>query len=180
MSFKLIAITEPDYLSDEAGKIEALLNSGFDRVHIRKPGWSANQVRQLLDKIDESYHTRLTLHQTPELIGDSEGCYNVGFQINSRHPVAPEGTAIVSKSCHSVEEVLEAASDPQIRYQTLSPIFDSLSKPGYRSRFSEAELRNLPPGTIALGVGTPDRCEMLRDIGFDGVAMLGYVWRSQT
>ncbi len=173
--FKLIAITLPDYVPDDANKIRHLLDAGFDRVHIRKPEWTAEQVSSLLDEIGPDYHEKITLHQTPELI--SERGYRVGFQLNSRHGLAPAGSVVVSKSCHSVEEATDASGDPRIAYQTLSPIYDSISKEGYVSAFNPEDLSDLPPNTIALGGVTPKHFENLRSLGFAGAAMLGYVWK---
>lgn len=63
-------------------------------------------------------------------------------------------------------------------YLTLSPIYDSISKEGYKSSFErkdlENEIRNLPIDVIALGGVTPDKFEELKAIGFAGAAMLGY------
>lgn len=174
--FCKIAITLPDKYQDEARKIMFLLDHGFDRVHIRKPEWSEREVKELLDSIDNIYYSRLSLHQTPGLIGIGEGLFPTGFHINRRFSVAPPESVIVSKSCHSLSEIEESAKDTSISYMMLSPIYDSISKKGYFSRFSPKDLEGLPKHTIALGGVTPERFEELQNMGFSGAAMLGYVW----
>ena len=61
---------------------------------------------------------------------------------------------------------------------TLSPVFDSISKQGYRSAFDPDSLRPWLEGkrVVALGGVTPERIPLLRDAGFSGAAMLGYFW----
>ena len=80
---------------------------------------------------------------------------------------------LVSRSCHSLEE----ASSPAA-YRFLSPVFDSISKTGYRAAFDLGSLRGKVDETfVALGGVTPDRLPLLADIGFGGAAFLGYIWQ---
>lgn len=64
-------------------------------------------------------------------------------------------------------------------YLFLSPIFDSISKAGYRSAFSHEQLQRaadegvIDRKVIALGGVTPERIPYLHSLGFGGVAMLG-------
>lgn len=174
--FRLIAITLPGYREYESREIVTLLDSGFERVHIRKPEWSNSEVLGLLNEIPREYHERLTLHQTPEIFGSLKGPERPGFQLNGRHPVAPEEAGLLSVSCHSLEEATKASENPNIGYQTLSPIFDSISKNGYRSRFRIEDMKDIPRRTIALGGITPYKIPSLIKAGFDGAAFLGFIW----
>ncbi len=65
----------------------------------------------------------------------------------------------------------------------LSPVFDSISKPGYGSRFSTEELREaagkglINAKVYALGGVDPSRFAELEALGFGGVALLGAAWQ---
>jgi Thiamine monophosphate synthase len=174
---KLIAITRESFFESEALLIMRLLDGRIDRVHVRKPGASEKGMRQLLDSIDETYLSRISLHDHFSLTRE----YDVGgVHLNRRNPEVPVGFAgIISCSCHSLKE-LEAASD--VGYAFLSPVFDSISKAGYSSAFSIETLKQaafegiLNNKTIALGGVTPEKLPLLESIGFGGVALLGYVW----
>lgn len=65
-------------------------------------------------------------------------------------------------------------------YLFLSPIFDSISKYGYRSKFDPDTLKSFLNSTdkqiIALGGVDADRVSSCRKMGFAGVALLGYIW----
>lgn len=103
-----------------------------------------------------------------------------------RAPERPESPSargfrgVVSRSCHSLDEL---ATDTACSYRFLSPIFDSISKNGYRAAFTAEELRTaaarglLGDRTLALGGITPDRLAAVRDYGFGGAALLGSIWQ---
>jgi thiamine-phosphate pyrophosphorylase len=104
-----------------------------------------------------------------------------GVHLNSRNPQPPAGfDGLVSRSCHTLDEV---AADRTSDYLFLSPIFDSISKEGYRSAFTPATLREaaarglLGERVAALGGVRPELLPTLRDLGFGGAALLGCIWR---
>ena len=90
-------------------------------------------------------------------------------------------TGTVSRSCHSLAEV--AAWRDRLDYLFLSPVFDSISKQGYRAGFAPEELlRAAREGIIdrrvmALGGITPDNLARVRAWGFGGAVVLGDLWQ---
>ena len=172
---ELIAITVPYFYTAEASDIANALNSGrFDRVHIRKPGCTEEEMRALIEKIPASLRGRLSLHDAHHLATE----YNVGgIHLNSRNPAIPAGwKGKASRSIHSVEEIRKVTED----YAFLSPVFPSISKPGYSADFDLREIsRHLTPGIFALGGITPARLPELEAAGFAGAAMLGAAWRHE-
>lgn len=169
-----IVITEPEAVPGEAAKIAALLEEGAaDLVHIRKPGWSATQVADLLANIPARLHPRLRLHDRHGLLRLFTGLG--GIHLNSRNPVPDEGAKCVSASLHSLRELDTADC---YDYVTLSPVFDSISKPGYASAFNLGTMPDALRGkrVIALSGVKPEHFRALRQAGFRGAALLGYVW----
>jgi thiamine-phosphate pyrophosphorylase len=90
---------------------------------------------------------------------------------------------------HSLSE-LEAHKE-KYEYAFLSPLFDSISKVGYKSKFSQELhplLRNklttiLEIGgkeIIALGGIDEDKIKICRALGFAGVAVLGALWNNHS
>lgn len=168
-----IAITVPEFFDGEAQAITALLCRGdFERVHIRKPGATASQMEALIREIPSELYPRLSLHDCLEVAAK----LNLGgVHLNSRNPQVPPGwCGLVSRSFHSPTELNSAPYD----YAFLSPIYPSISKPGYRGDFNLDALRGVVDDRIfALGGVTPERFKEIESIGFGGVAMLGSVWR---
>ncbi|MGN1246189.1 MAG: thiamine phosphate synthase [Muribaculaceae bacterium] len=185
---KLIAITpeapcsSPASCPMEVQFLTSILDAGFHFVHVRKPGFTEQQLREYLAAIPAHYHNRLKLHSHFGLA--SEFAIG-GFHLNHRSPTLPTGIDAsrysISRSCHSLDE-LKAAS--ACHYAFLSPIFDSISKQGYGSAFTTTLLRQFfathPQchNAVALGGVTPEHLSELEQCGFAGAAFLGYLFHS--
>lgn len=181
--FLRIGITPPRIFPRESEQIVRLLYSGIDYIHIRHPEETPGDVRHLIQSIPEEFHQRLTLHDYFESAVDlGIG----GLHLNHRNPEIPDALARVrcrfriSRSCHSYDEIKDSA---EMDYVTLSPIFDSISKQGYKTTFPQSKwdelkkvLRSLQIPVIALGGITEDKEEILKGLGFSGMAQLGSLW----
>lgn len=176
---RLIVITQPDFAPCEAEAIRMLLAEGVDRIHLRKPGAAEAELRRLIEALPPDCYPRLSLHDRLPLACD----YGLGgVHLNGRSPVAPAGFGgLASRSCHSLAELAAAGTED---YLFLSPVFDSLSKAGYRAGFAEEQLRaaaaagTIGPRTVALGGIVPERLPLVREWGFGGAAVLGYIWKN--
>lgn len=177
---KKIAITLPDFIPCEAQAIVRALESGYDRVHLRKPGSAIQDMAALIGKIPAEYRQSISLH---DHLGLAVEHGLGGVHLNSRFPEKPAGfNGLVSRSCHSIDEA--AACKDACDYVFLSPVFDSISKEGYCSGFTSGQIRQardcgiIDSKVYALGGITPEKTDMLEEMGFGGGAMLGYVWKS--
>ena len=172
---ELIAITVPYFYPGEARDIaDALMENRFKYVHVRKPRCCAEEMRGLLEQIPDGLRDRLSLHDFHELAIE----YGIGgIHLNSRNPFAPDGwEGRLSRSIHSLEEISGVTED----YAFISPVFPSISKPGYSGNFTLEEVsRWLTPGIFALGGVTAEKLPLLEDAGFAGAAMLGAAWRRE-
>lgn len=176
---RLVVITAEPFSAGEAEVIRHLLDAGIDRVHLRKPAAAEAEMRRLIESLPEACYARLSLHDHLPLAAE----YGLGgVHLNGRNPMPPEGfRGVVSRSCHTLGELAEHAADTGYRF--LSPIFDSISKSGYRAAFSETALREaaargvIDGRTFALGGVDPERLPQVRAWGFGGAVMLGCIWR---
>lgn len=189
-----IVITKPDFFPGEAAAIAQMLRLGrADRVHIRKPCAERADVERLIREIPEELHSRLVLHDYHDLATE----YALGgIHLNSRNPEPPadwEKTATswtqnvggrhltISRSCHSLDE-LRLWHD-KCDYLSLSPIFDSISKQGYKAAFTQEDLQRaaseglIDSKVMALGGVTFARLDEVRHMGFGGGMILGDAWR---
>ncbi len=172
---KLIAFTTPNFWHGESDAICRLLDSGWMRVHIRKPSASQKQITELIEIIPAKFRQSLTLHDHFDLAIK----YNLGgVHLNQRNSQPPHGwSGLVSRSCHSLEEITQYS---YLDYLTLSPIFDSISKAGYRSQFSTDDLIQADLSKVyALGGVTFSRINQLKELGFSGAAMLSEAWKTK-
>lgn len=170
-----IAITPYDFFKHEVDYIIAILDAGWDYVHLRHPDASLCEMRSLINTIPECYHNRLRLHNHFELSKE----FNLsGLHLNQRSPIPPSDySGSLSRSCHSIDEVRQ---NNGLEYVTLSPIFDSTSKVGYKSAFTDAELKRITidDHAVALGGITSETVTRLSQFKFIGYAILGYLFNA--
>ena len=179
LQMKFIVFTSPDFIPGEAFYVRQMFEAGLDVLHLRKPGASAGDCARLLDAVPGQWLGRIVVHDHFGLCRD----YGLmGVHLNSRHPSPPSSFAprSVSASCHSLAEV--ARRKAGLSYVTLSPVFDSISKQGYRSAYTASELERaaasglIDSRVVALGGVSLQFIPRLRDWGFGGAALLGDVW----
>ena len=175
--FIVAGFTLPHFFIDEAREITLLLDNGVRYMHIRKPNGSVSEIEALLHNIPSRLHGRLWLHDAVDLANS----YHVaGVAVNSRSSSMPKGARMAVRGAHSIPE-LDAPwpyPDVPLAYQFLSPIFPSISKPGYSSDFDLKGITKALEGksVVALGGITPAWFAELRKTGFAGAAMLGALW----
>ena len=191
MPFRLLSISAAEHHSSELAVLPQLFEAGLTVFHVRKPAWSRAELEAYLQAIPSRYYGRLVLHAYYELA--------LHYPLKGIHLTAKarqDATLSqllrqlpgrsVSASFHSLEEV--ARHRRRYDYVFLSPIFDSLSKAGYRSGFDLAEvaafLQRLAarpayrPAVLALGGITAQNLGLVRPAGFAGAAVLGSIWQS--
>jgi len=176
---RLIGITPQENVFREQERISAMIRSGkVEYFHIRKPDFSENQMREYLSKFDADVRKHLSLHDHHRLAVEM----NIGgVHLNGRNPNPPVSfSGRISRSCHSIEEVLQCKD--KVDYCFLSPVFDSISKQGYCSKFSLAELKRLFDKKVldekvcALSGVTFDNISELEEVGFSSFVMLSALW----
>lgn len=175
-----VVITLPEFFPGEAEAIVRKFEAGLQRLHLRKPGASEQELRELLQAIPACYHERIVLHDHFCLLQEFSLC---GVHLNSRNPSAPDGwKGHVSISCHSIEELQERRKEG-FSYLSLSPIFNSISKKGYDTAFTREELEDarrrgiIDSRVLALGGVCDSNIGEALELGFGGVMVLGDAWR---
>ncbi len=197
-----IVITYPTGIHDEINHMNQLLNSDIDYVHIRKPQFDQTQMEDYIQNIDPAFHYKLVIHSHYQLIqnfdlggihlnkksmsqlmpeDESEKCFIEPLMLkNGQVEVYRMVPNSVSYSAHSIEEIRNLSF--KVDYAFLSPIFDSISKPDYQSRFSdldqlELDLATLKTPVIALGGVTSGQFDIIKSTGFHGYAQMGNYWK---
>jgi thiamine-phosphate pyrophosphorylase len=175
--FKVIPVTTPHVIPNEIGAICRLCEDGDVQIlHVRKPSFSLEEMRQWIASVPSEFRLRLHLHDHFSLAYE----FNIGgLHLNGRNPFAPgDFSGVLSASCHSLEEV--AVRLQTVDYVFLSPVFDSISKQGYKGSFSFDELSNanINERVIALGGITPENISQIKKWNFGGAAIIGSLWNN--
>lgn len=161
---KLIVISSPTAIPNEHEIIKSLFEEGLEIFQVDKPDLSKKEIEAYLEKIPAQYRNKVVMH--------------------SDFP-----------KFHSLEELRSFKG--KYEYAFLSPIFDSISKPGYFSKFSHRSHTSLPgkrgfsqiipelipavrgKNIIALGGVDSEKIDLVRKVGFAGVALVGAIWNSK-
>lgn len=178
---KVIAITTPKVTDEDRHLIGSLIESGIDTIHLRKPDSCIEECRNLLAQLNSGARAKIIVHDFPQLY---EEFSLKGIHINRNIRELPHNyRGFRTRSCHTLEE-LESCKDGY-DYLFLSPVFDSISKAGYKSGFTAEQLMRaseegiIDNKTIALGGVTLEHIPYLRQLNFGGVAMIGGIYNPE-
>lgn len=175
---KIIAITTPKVTIEDTPIIKSLIDRGINTVHLRKPDSNIDECRKLLSELTDAQRAKIIIHDYPELYFEFS---LKGIHINRNITNLPNNyNGFKTRSCHSIEELKIYKNNYD--YLFLSPIFDSISKHGYKSKFSAEVLRKasedgiIDKKIIALGGVTLDKIPYLKELNFGGGAMMGAIY----
>ena len=183
-NMKIIAITPPHAIENEVVIIKRLLENSVDIVHLRKHQFEFEGVdviaylHEILSALTCEERSKIIIHDYPTLY---EEFSLKGIHINKNITSLPDDyTGYKTRSCHTFEEIQKYRDDYD--YLFLSPIFDSISKPDYKSPFTHESLQQaslegiIDNKVIALGGVTFDKIPYLQSLNFGGVAMIGGIY----
>ena len=177
----LIVISSPTPITNEASLINQLFDEGLSVFHLRKPESSSQELVLLLQEINPIYYSKIALH-SHHYMAKSFGINRLHYTEASRKQLTEmdlqekKFESIFSTSVHSISDY-ESLSN-HFEYTFLSPVFDSISKPGYQAQSFDLS-KKTEIKLIALGGINETNCCKAFDMGFDGIALLGSVWNSE-
>jgi thiamine-phosphate pyrophosphorylase len=176
---KLYLISYPHFFADEVKSVALLMEQYDFTFHLRKPHAQDFEYENYLKHLPLQYHSRVVLHSAWHLQNqfNVKGVHFPSYDRGETKKYPKHGTQ--STSCHSLQEIKQ--HDGEFNYMFLSPIFNSISKKGYKSTFNIIEvqqhLKNVRHSDIiALGGISALTYPMLDNCMFDGLAVLGAVW----
>lgn len=180
---KLIIISNPTALTNEAQIINHLFNEGLRYFHLRKPNESEENTERLLAQVHPSFYPHIALHQHHQL-ASKFGINRLHFpelqrkqkQTSDLEKLKVAGFEL-STSIHQIEDLEQVSLFNQVFY---GPIFNSISKIGYESKIPENfQLKNSKnsPNVIALGGITDQNLHKIKNMNFDGLTLLGFIWK---
>lgn len=178
---KIIVVSNPAAVENEANIVNALFDDGLELFHIRKPDYSKIELVELIEKVNAKHHSKIVLHQHHQLV-EKFKINRIHFSESARLKLKEEVFVNIktkgfrlSTSIHELS-ALNLLSDA-FEYTFYGPAFESISKPGYKPKSKEIILPdNRRIKIVAIGGITPNRISELEKLNFDGVAFLGAIW----
>ncbi|TLX70439.1 thiamine phosphate synthase [Labilibacter sediminis] len=178
-----IIISNPEPLKNEIDIVHSLLNLTPAFFHLRKPDFSEDQMAAYLNNISHELHQRIVIHSHHQLC-ERYNLKGIHFTNRNKHHINDYLNYKGSKSisCHSTKEIEDL--NQTFNYCFLSPIFQSVSKPGYggdtyNMKQLEIFIKSNPGHNIvALGGISSSNIQQVKNMGFYGAAILGSFWQS--
>ncbi|WPR74137.1 thiamine phosphate synthase [Algoriphagus sp. NG3] len=181
----LLAVSSPEILENEPAVINQLFTAGLELFHLRKPEMGEEKFRYLLDGISDEHRSKLVLHQHHEIAREF-GIHRIHFKEVERLKLTAndyrrmENTELVySTSVHSPEAF--QSLNQAFCYAFFGPVFESISKPGYKPDKDTKPDFGKHRSTKLIGIGgiTQTNAASVLEQGFDGVALCGTIWESR-
>ena len=190
---KLFVISSPSTVENEIDLVVKLFDEGLEFFHLRKPKYSTSRLSEYLNEIPKEYRNRISVHSHHEL---SVKYDLLGIHLTRDHRKKIIRTwlklkllkfqrpdLILSTSFHNLSSLYRNQYTNLFNYVFLSPVFGSISKRGYEAGFNDdqlkAALRKTNYKVIALGGVDITRIDKIKEMNFDGVALLGAIWNSK-
>lgn len=181
----MIVLIAPELdVPNETEIIEQLFEAGLKYYHLRKPNKNKSQLEKYIKQIDSKYYKNIIIHQYHGLAKDL-GLKGIHLQEQFRLDLGEElqeyikefkvGKYTVSSSFHH-PDTIEASKEP-FDYHLLSPIFDAISKKGYKGK--GFDVNHIAKKIIGMGGVTAANVAEVKEKGFQGIGILGSVWNSQ-
>ncbi len=186
---KLVAFSSNRKGREEVGVVIGMFREGLKSFHLRKPSFSRREMENYLKAIPPRYRKHVILHSYHELAlkYQLKGIHLSRkhrkkkwnrlrlFWFRLRHP-----DLVITRTCHQLSELLY--EERKYDYVFLSPVFEGISSKSHTGGFSErtltAILQKTPYEVFALGGVEPDNLKKVAEIGFDGAAFAGTIWKS--
>ncbi|WP_029489828.1 thiamine phosphate synthase [Aquimarina agarivorans] len=180
----LILIAPENDIPNEIEILHQLFQEGLQYYHLRKPTKNYQAHCDYLNQIDKQYHNRIVVHHFHELINefnlkgihfpeqkrinhiDNPGRYFLNLEMYGK---------TISSSFHKPETLVNC--EFEFDYHFLSPVFSSISKEGYEGK--GFDVNHIDKRIIALGGINETNISEAYQLGFNGVAVLGSVWKSE-
>ncbi len=182
-----MVVSNPAYtIENESILINNLFQLGLEYMHIRKPTSNIEHLSKLLQGIDSQYYSCISLHQHHQLASE--------FGIKRLHYTEHERIHSDSKKWKkqkdegytlstSVHDMTSLPSLKLFEYIFYGPVFNSISKPNYHSELptnSCLDKRGITSKIIALGGIDASNLAQIKEMNFDGAAVLGTIWNEPT
>jgi thiamine-phosphate pyrophosphorylase len=184
---RFIVITPSKNVDNEYGIVSHMLNNGLPALHVRKPGFSKEELVNYIEHFTDEQQSKMVLHSHHNILLD----YDLkGIHMSRRHrrkhfqswltltkiEMRMNRKISVSSSSKSLSSM--ADNYKTYEYVMLTPVFTDPQ--GHRPSFSplllQQVLRSFPDKIVARGGADAESIEKARDLGFSGVAFHNFFW----
>ena len=168
--FEIVVLSAPHLLEDEAQIITELFEAGLQHFHLRKTESTEEEAYKLIEKIPRKHYNKLVWHistpySPPDCIKKLHTSKPTNFALNRWHSIG----------IHNKSDLNWVPKNA--KYVFCSPIFDSISKAGYKGNAKWLAPFKSKHKLFALGGVTNENIsQLLEQPQWKGAALLGHIW----
>lgn len=187
---KLIVMSSLDTFENEPQIVTQLFENGLKRFHLKKPKFRTKTLEEYISQIPEKYRKYIIIHSHYDLAIK----YNLkGIHLNRKiRKSRLKGLRLfyyrmrkpdiqVTTSFHNLASIFDDKSD--YAYAFLSPVFDSITKSGFQSAFSNNNLKFTMKKSkhklCAFGGIDITKIEQVAEMNFSGLVLSGAIWQAE-
>lgn len=187
---RLIVISPSKVVENEHSLVSYMLDNGLPTYHLRKPGFSMEDMARYIEQFTDEQQKKIVLHSYHKLLLD----YDLkGLHLSKRHKkkqfkswltrtlieLRMGRKIVVSSSSKSLSSM--ASNYKEFDYVMLTPVF--IDPHGNKSNFSPAllqqVLKSFPNKIVARGGSDSESIVKARDMGFAGIAFHNFFWNKE-
>lgn len=178
-----IVFSYPGYYSNEAAVVNELFENGLHRFHIRKNNYTEEELKALIDKFDNRFRKKISLHSHHHLAADY-GIGGIHFKEAERKKLNFEEIImyknenfLCSTSIHDQNDFSNLKT--YFDYIVYGPVFNSISKVNHAPQISFQKVSiafNNTCELYAVGGIKKATIALVNPNRFSGVVLLGAIW----
>lgn len=187
---KTIVYTAPESVRNETELISEMLADGADFLYLRRKDADSHYWMAFLEQIPSEYYSRIVTTDFRVLHEMELGGFHFREDVlkNMEEKDLRENLSMLRSkvilSSRTVRNLAELQqNDGQFDLLLAAPVFESISKRGHTANWDFEALKTFlsdkkrQSTIVALGGVEPEKMDMLHLLGFDGVAVLGALWK---
>lgn len=185
---KITVYTLPYELANEAKKINKLFKAGLEELHLRKPSIKKDKYIQILEAVEEKYHSRIVIHDYIDLaikykvrgIHTSPTFFKGVFGLCRKRRYHSLDNFVISTSVQKVKDII--AIDPIFNRVFLGPVYNMYNVGNVKINFDsfqvKKDLQSATMEVFAMGGIDLKNQEKIKGLGFDGFVLQSAIWKS--
>jgi len=188
---RLVVITSSKDVQDEHSLVTKMFESGLTTLHLRKPKYSTNQMREYLEEIPEHFHNRIVIHSHHKLalrftlkgIHLSRTHLSTSWKywfIRTRLKMQFAKTS-KSRSYSRLQQVYNK-EEQDFDYFLVGTMFNNMTGELYSGFYEDGVIaanKNSGKKLIARGGTSPATIIKSYKYGFAGIAFNSYIWSAE-
>jgi thiamine-phosphate pyrophosphorylase len=188
---KLVIITPSTNVPDETSLVTKMFEAGLTILHLRKPRFSTNQMKEYISDIPDHFHNRIVIHShhTVALKFKLKGVHFSSTHLNKKklkywfirqRIKLSFGKISKSRSYSRLQQVYNK-EQYKFDYFLIGTMFHNLTGKYYSGFYEDgvvAAIKNADKKFIARGGTGLNEIKKCADLGFYGIGMNSYIWNS--